>query len=468
MNNSLKFLNLEQLGVLVTNIKSLISATKTATTISNITFTPADGNIAITQGTVANATTISNVTLPAVSSEDNNHLGLLSNKQYKTITEGIAGVTTTANSAVQWVGTVSGGTTSIYTPLTTVKVGNTTYNNVAAIQLVDDFASASADQKLRAPSTNAVIDAIGAESTILRGLIGDKLDTATFTAFKNDDYNTFKSTVGSTKDTGLFGKKADKATTLDGYGIKDAYTKTETDNLLNLKLDSNTFTGFKTDTYDKFVKATNDALAARALVSETYTIAQVDAAIAAAKKSILTGDATGPINAAYDTILEIANWIGSDATGATQLSAQVATNTGDITTLKTTVYGEKGNAGLVKDVAQHTTDINTLKSGKADKVTTLAGYGITDAYTDLETEAAIDAKVNPVAARVTTLETTTIPNLDAAKANKKDALGSFTDFQLNDNKDKIQAVFLKADGTTSGGTLTIGVITESEINALFA
>lgn len=44
-------------------------------------------------------------------------------------------------------------------------------------------------------------------------------------------------------------------------------------------------------------------------------------------------------------------------------------------------------------VATNKSDIETLKSGKADKATTLAGYGITDAYTKAETDSAIGTAV---------------------------------------------------------------------------
>lgn len=48
-------------------------------------------------------------------------------------------------------------------------------------------------------------------------------------------------------------------------------------------------------------------------------------------------------------------------------------------------------AGLSATVAGHTTDIANLNNNKADKAETLAGYGITDAYTKEETESKIAA-----------------------------------------------------------------------------
>lgn len=44
-------------------------------------------------------------------------------------------------------------------------------------------------------------------------------------------------------------------------------------------------------------------------------------------------------------------------------------------------------------VATNKSDIATLKSGKADKSTTLSGYGITDAYTKVQTDSAISTAV---------------------------------------------------------------------------
>ena len=44
-------------------------------------------------------------------------------------------------------------------------------------------------------------------------------------------------------------------------------------------------------------------------------------------------------------------------------------------------------------VTTNKNDIATLKSGKADKSTTLSGYGITDAYTKAQTDSAINTAV---------------------------------------------------------------------------
>ena len=51
--------------------------------------------------------------------------------------------------------------------------------------------------------------------------------------------------------------------------------------------------------------------------------------------------------------------------------------------------GIKDNENLSKTLTQLRSDIDTLSNTKADKATTLAGYGIADAYTKAEVDALI-------------------------------------------------------------------------------
>ena len=116
--------------------------------------------------------------------------------------------------------------------------------------------------------------------------------------------------------------KADKSTTLAGYGITDAYTKTETNSAIDSKI---------------------------ATANETLQAA-IDAKVAKA---------------------DIATSIPSEAAEASD----------------TKVASQKA-------VATAVAGINTTVAGKADKATTLAGYGITDAYTKTETGEQITSAVN--------------------------------------------------------------------------
>ena len=143
--------------------------------------------------------------------------------------------------------------------------------------------------------------------------------------------------------------KADAATTLTGYGITDAYTKTETDTAVGKKADkATTLTGYG--------------------IADAYTKTEIDTAIGkkADKATTLTGYG---IADAY-TKTETDTAIGKKADKATTLTG----------------YG-------IAD-AYTKTEIDTAIGKKADKATTLTGYGIADAYTKTETDTAIGKKAD--------------------------------------------------------------------------
>ena len=147
--------------------------------------------------------------------------------------------------------------------------------------------------------------------------------------------------------------KADAATTLTGYGITDAYTKTETDTAVGKKADkATTLTGYG--------------------ITDAYTKTETDTAIGkkADKATTLTGYG---IADAY-TKTETDTAIGKKADKATTLTG----------------YG-------IAD-AYTKTETDTAIGKKADKATTLTGYGITDAYT----KTAADAKITAATADMAT------------------------------------------------------------------
>lgn len=230
--------------------------------------------------------------------------------------------------------------------------------------------------------------------------------------------------------TALDNAKADKATTLAGYGIEDAYTK---------------------DYVDKHF--------------ELQTAAQ--AKLEAANKFT-----TDSIKALSDTL----GGSGGDNGEATGLTGQVLSNTQDINALKTQVgegdvaariatalqtaeeYADGLNTAmdtrvtdLEADNSKNKTDIVNLTAGKADKATTLSGYGITDAYTkdeadaeflnSTEVAAAITTATSTVHAQVAT-NTSDIATLSETKADKT-ALSSVTESlggRIETNKTNIEAL----------------------------
>ncbi|HPQ79100.1 MAG TPA: hypothetical protein PLG47_01445 [Candidatus Dojkabacteria bacterium] len=154
--------------------------------------------------------------------------------------------------------------------------------------------------------------------------------------------------------------KANKATTLSGYGIADAYTKTEIDNKVSIVF-----------RYKGVVFRYKGSVS-------TY----VDL-------TALTGMTIGDVYNVTETGDNYA-WTGTEwdkLAGEIDLSAYLtlvdASNTyetiANVNSLSTIVSG-------------NTEDISDLQTDKADKATTLAGYAITDAYTKTE----IDNKVSAV------------------------------------------------------------------------
>lgn len=155
--------------------------------------------------------------------------------------------------------------------------------------------------------------------------------------------NTKVNTVEST----LENKKADKATTLAGYNIGDAYTKTEVDNIkTNL-----------TTEIDK--KANSDSV---------YTKSEIDTTVADLNQKITDKDSLPEQAGNADKFLTTngaeASWIAIDKT---TVGLNNVDNTSD----------------LDKPIS---TAVQSALDSKADKATTLAGYGITDAYTKEEIE----------------------------------------------------------------------------------
>ena len=96
-----------------------------------------------------------------------------------------------------------------------------------------------------------------------------------------------------------------------------------------------------------------------------------------------------------ETVTNLGDTINNEESGLTQQITNITKQIGN------------AESGLVKDVtdaknaagaAQGAVDaLETTVGGKADKATTLAGYGITDAYTKTETDGLLDAKADETA-----------------------------------------------------------------------
>ena len=152
--------------------------------------------------------------------------------------------------------------------------------------------------------------------------------------------------------------KADKATTLTGYGITDAYTKTETTAAIDTaKTELTTAIGKKAD---KATTLTGYG------ITDAYTKTETTAAIDTAKTELTTA-------------------IGKKADKATTLTGYGITD----------AYTKTETTAAI-DTAK--TELTTAIGKKADAATDLAGYGITDAYT----KTAADEKITAATADMAT------------------------------------------------------------------
>lgn len=199
---------------------------------------------------------------------------------------------------------------------------DTVSGNLKALSTKVDTISGDLDTlevSVAAKASNTDLQAVSAQVDINTAAIGTKATQADMTALSGKvEANTSAIAAANAAIAG----KADKATTLAGYNISDAYTKTETNSAIDAK-----------------IATANEALQAA-----------IDAKVAKA---------------------DIATSIPSEAAEASD----------------TKVASQKA-------VATAVAGINTTVAGKADKATTLAGYGITDAYTKTETGEQITSAVN--------------------------------------------------------------------------
>lgn len=108
-------------------------------------------------------------------------------------------------------------------------------------------------------------------------------------------------------------------------------------------------------------------------------------------------------DASYDTLKEIADWISSHTTDAAAMNSAIVALQGIVDGIggegeKATVVAyvddaiaalKIGDYAKAADLTALAGRVSALETGKADKATTLAGYGITDAYTKTEADAKI-------------------------------------------------------------------------------
>lgn len=133
-------------------------------------------------------------------------------------------------------------------------------------------------------------------------------------------------------------------------------------------------------------------------------VAAWDAAEQNAVDRVLGYLADEEVNASYDTLKEVAAWIESDTTASAELVTRVSdlekvgAEKNVIASVDTEQFNIDENRNLtLLDIAMgKVSGLQDALDGKADKATTLAGYGITDAYTKEETLEKIAEKITEI------------------------------------------------------------------------
>lgn len=282
-------------------------------------------------------------------------------------------------------------------------------------------------------------------------------DVANSTFATKDALNNLTTTVNDKVDESVVEAalegKADKADTLAGYGIKDAYTKGDVDNKLNEKADAAKLADYaksadvytKTDADGKF--ATSAALdTAKTDLEGKITTAknELDGKIAAN---------TTKINANETAINQLNTKAATTETTLTDLSGRMAAAESDIGTLKADVSTAKSDIGTLKaDMTTAKSDIGTLKAdvstAKSDinslkmKDTELTGKIEAEIANRITSDTALDHKIDAEIANRITSDTALDNKIDAEIANRitsDTALDNKIDTEIQDRKDAIKA-----------------------------
>ena len=284
------------------------------------------------------------------------------------------------------------------------------------------------------------------------------------------DINSLKNTVGNissglVKDVNdnktALQSKANAATSLSGYGITDAYTKSETDTALAAKANAakanaaTSLSGYGiTDAYTK--SETDTALAAKANaatslsgygITDAYTKSETDTALAAKANAATTLEGYGITDAA---MLDASNLSAANITAwGTKLgTGTISPSSGNLVTGKT-VYAEvrpASNGTYVQTTNTTATNLTALDAQVKANADALAGKASTTAVTTLEGKVA--ANESAIADKADASSVYTKAELDTQLGAKADASSVYTkaetDTKLN-AKANAADVYTKTD-----------------------
>lgn len=469
----LKFLSLDGLSLVVSKLKSLITAAENTSKISNVNTTAASDKITINilQGEGTGITPLTKST--DINSATQSLAGLMSAAD-KTKLDKIAdgAQVNVVEGAIVYA---EGDADKTAIVMETDGSKNVLIKNLATIAASEPTVEADKlkDAKL-APTAKAVRTYVEGKITTVNGAaealagrvttLENDLNTATtgikarltkaegdITAVENRATDLETAIGNEATATSILGRLKTAEADIDSAEGRLDKAEDDIDAVENRATALETFIGAK-DSRNIYTKTEVDTLQTN---QDTSLKGYTDDKVAALKKEILTGEATGKLDKAYDTLLEVANWIKSDITGTTALTGRVAQNETDI-------------ANLTQTVADNKTDIEgklAPVSNKADKNETDI-TNLTKTVSDNKT--AIEKTVNDLTQTVAT-------NLSTAKTYTDDELKKLAYVEgigasITSDDNGILTLTYTVNGATADTTKSINfgsLIQESEINALF-
>ena len=265
---------------------------------------------------------------------------------------------------------------------------------------VDNLLANKANQSTTYTKTevNALVDEKADSATTLMGygitdaytskqvddLLAAKASTATLNTELDKKADKSAVTTLETNLTTAINNKATKATTIAGYGITDAYTKTEVDGMVagtfHFRGEKNSLTELQALTGMKEGDVYQVGDKEYAYNGSSWVELGFNVDLSAYAK-------TADVSATYATKQALTDGLAAKAN-----SSNVYTKTeidGKVTTINNSINTKANSADVYTK-----TEVNTELAKKANTATTLSGYGITNAYTKTEIEGLLDDKAD--------------------------------------------------------------------------
>lgn len=226
--------------------------------------------------------------------------------------------------------------------------------------------------------------------------------------------------------------KANKATTLSGYGITDAKIESGVITLGNNTITPLTSTSsipanLIAGSVDSADKALNDADGNP--ISTTYAKSTDVNADLALKQNITDNTLDTTAKTIPAAINEVNSALSSKQDVSNLVTAFSATTSDTKYPSEKLVYSSLGT--LSQSITGLENDTQALSNNKANKATTLAGYNIGDAYTKNDVDTKLNLKQDKTDETLTTTSKTIVGGINELVANKQNNLTTYTESETS-------------------------------------